>query len=168
MILPRRRSASRSRRAHARHARPGPRVAANDKSGSGPLESDSPASGDLLHRRNDAPEVKTGTPGPWTRYYEQGYRQIEAQRFDEMTFEQFAEAVGQDWRKKEMAERLRFFQFGRLCAYLRNRCQPTANIGGSILVYRLSAGDLGGEPWSAGRTAGNDETPYLHRTNGGG
>ncbi len=44
-------------------------------------------------------------------------------------------------RKKELARRLAYYRFGKLVSALRKR-EPEANIGGSILIYRLSAPEV--------------------------
>ena len=91
-----------------------------------------------------AESVYTGTPGPWNRMYEQQYQQVLSEvktMEDPATREQYLKEHPQEFIQQlyDVYEKLRF---GRLSVWLRQH-PPDANIGGSILIWRLGAGELG-------------------------
>jgi hypothetical protein len=73
--------------------------------------------------------------GKWTQHYESNYRQ--------------ARAWHEGYRKidinssfdRERESAFARLQFARLCAHLR-QCEPLDNVGGSVLIYRVTAADL--------------------------
>jgi hypothetical protein len=68
--------------------------------------------------------VYTSRPGPWSKKHEDAYQQLRSQLSQSPTQEQI-----------RSLERARFL---RLLAFLRHQ-EPIANIGGSILIFRLDA-----------------------------
>ena len=69
----------------------------------------------------------TPRPGPWSKKHEEAYQQLKEQLSKSPTQEQI-----------RSLERARFL---RLLAFLRQR-EPVANIGGSILIFRLDDADV--------------------------
>ena len=69
--------------------------------------------------------------GPWCVPFEQKY-----QRLKRVFFEPASEQL-----RRQLAKPFSILQAGRLLAYLRQR-PPDADVGRSILIYRLSAADL--------------------------
>jgi hypothetical protein len=83
--------------------------------------------------------------GPWAAVYEEAYRKgVAWSASREANDPVMAIANPEPVAKDQRADRLRTFRalrFGRLCAYLRHQ-KPSANIGYSILVFRLSQADI--------------------------
>jgi len=71
--------------------------------------------------------VYTSRPGPWSKKHEEAYQQLQSQPSKSPTPEQI-----------RSLERARFL---RLLAFLRHQ-NPVANIGGSILIFRLTEADV--------------------------
>jgi hypothetical protein len=71
--------------------------------------------------------VYTSRPGPWSKKHEEAYQQLQSQLSNSPTPEQI-----------RSLERARFL---RLLAFLRHE-KPVANIGGSILIFRLDEGEV--------------------------
>jgi hypothetical protein len=91
-------------------------------------------------------QVYSDLPGPWTPEHEQAYQQTVAlvrqlrQAADPAAREELKRRGSDDfWRQViRTYEQLRF---GRLCRFLRLR-EPDEQIAHSILIYRLSAGEV--------------------------
>ena len=104
--------------------------------------------------------------GPWNKVYEKAYQRT-------LTNLQTFEATEKDpaqraallakfplefWTREYVAfEQLRF---GRLCAWLRHKRAPDANVGYSILIWHLNAEEIFAA--GLGPPVELDETP-LHR-----
>jgi hypothetical protein len=99
-------------------------------------------------------QVYSQVRGPWTLEFEKEFQQL---RSLEPLFAEYAanpqrraelerEAPAEQWRRSWVRHDL--LRFARLCHYLRVR-QPDADVGHSILIYRLSAEEV------AGATAGS-------------
>jgi len=73
--------------------------------------------------------------GPWDRQQEQTYQELRAQ------VEGSAPVTRARAYEDEATERYDRFRLGRLCAYLRRR-PPESQIGGSILIFRLSEAEV--------------------------
>jgi hypothetical protein len=83
--------------------------------------------------------------GPWAAVYEKAYQRGLAWSGSRDANDSFVAAVNSDSPEadKRSARLLTFraLRFGRLCAYLRHQ-KPVANVGYSILVFRLSQADI--------------------------
>lgn len=78
-------------------------------------------------------QVYSFQPGKWRNEYESEYRRLSTEWLHRAD-----PTDNEPWPNKE---RLEYIRFARLCAYLRQR-QPVANLGNSILVFRLSQREL--------------------------
>jgi hypothetical protein len=78
-------------------------------------------------------QVYSFHPGKWRKEYESDYQMALA-----LWGHSLDGTANDSWPDKEHLE---YIRFGRLCAYLRQR-EPLANVGNSILVFRLSQYDL--------------------------
>jgi hypothetical protein len=86
--------------------------------------------------------------GQWCRAYERLYNiarrveeQYEATENDAKARAGFVGEVGGEERMQRVLDNYEELRLGRLCAFLRER-NPDAMIGYSILIYRLSAGEI--------------------------
>lgn len=92
--------------------------------------------------------VYTHVRGPWSQSYEDAYQRLDkwiahVSALPERT--PFTEVDGTSLTQDEVQNRLFNYEqliFGRLCHFLENR-PPDAQIGGSILIWRLSNTDVG-------------------------
>jgi 4-amino-4-deoxy-L-arabinose transferase-like glycosyltransferase len=90
----------------------------------------------------------TFTFGPWNTQYEQDYQTClhdmevyEPAMHDPLVHEQLLQLHPQEYWDNAFGW-FEKFRFGRLCAWLRHHRAPDANIGYSLLIWRLSAADL--------------------------
>ncbi|HEY2826423.1 MAG TPA: hypothetical protein VGJ04_02395, partial [Pirellulales bacterium] len=85
-------------------------------------------------------------PGKWNQFYEHAYQQLrrglpahqEAPQ-DSSTGRHAASSA--DSREMRFVQLYRQLRMARLCSFLRQR-EPDANVGHSILIYRLSNSDV--------------------------
>jgi hypothetical protein len=85
--------------------------------------------------------VATPCPGPWTTAYEERYQAVRAEaepfcRAAADVREELARGKGPAWWGRLLRE-YDGLRLGRLCAALRRR-EPDAQVGYSILIYRLT------------------------------
>jgi hypothetical protein len=78
--------------------------------------------------------------GKWARPYEENYQKALSWARDYGKIDNHSDEASAELERKR-AQAFHQLRFARLCAYLRHR-EPLANVGYSILVFRLSAEDL--------------------------
>lgn len=92
--------------------------------------------------------------GPWNETFERDYQRFRAQEQAAREKEPFSSAA------KDARNQLDQYRYLRLLSYLRQR-EPQANVGGSILVFRLSQKDVAQA--LEGPPAEREEMPWLER-----